>query len=156
MALARIGIGSNLGDAIGNVRRAFDELGTLGIVAARSSLYRTAPWGVREQPDFVNAAALLETALAPRALLAELKEIERRMGREPAERWGARMIDLDLLAYDDLELEEADLVVPHERLFERAFALAPLAEIDPSFRAALERLPVETRESVRRIADHRG
>jgi|ERR1700693_1009863 len=156
VALARIGIGSNVGDSIGNVRRAFDELTTLGTVAARSSLYRTVPWGVRRQSDFVNAAALLETALAPRLLLAALKEIERRMGREPAERWGPRIIDLDILAYDDLELEEAELVVPHERLFERAFALAPLAEIDPSFRAAFERLPADARESVRRIADHRG
>jgi 2-amino-4-hydroxy-6-hydroxymethyldihydropteridine diphosphokinase len=151
VALARIGIGANVGDSIGNVRHAFDELGPLGTVVARSSLYQTAPWGVRDQPDFINAAALLETVLEPRALLVALKEIERKMGREPTERWGPRAIDLDILAYDDIEIHEPDLTIPHERLFERAFALAPLAEIDPSFRAALERLPAEARENIRRI-----
>ena len=156
MALARIGVGSNVGDAVANVRRAIDELAALGTVAARSSLYRSEPWGVPEQPDFVNAAALLETVLEPRALLAALKAIEHRMGRGETQRWGPRVIDLDILAYDDLEMREPRLTIPHERLFERAFALAPLAEIDPAFQAAYGRLPAEARASVHRISTLRG
>jgi len=151
MPIARIGVGSNLGDAAGNVRRALDELATLGNVLARSSLYRTAPWGVLDQPEFVNAAALLETGLGPLELLGALKAIERRMGRVAGARWGPREIDLDLLAYDDLEINEGGLILPHERLFERAFALGPLAEIDPAYAAAYERLPAEARAGVRRI-----
>jgi len=152
MALARIGLGSNVGDAAANVRRAIDSLAALGTVAARSSLYRSEPWGLPDQPDFVNAAALLQTALEPRALLAALKSIEHVMGRVETQRWGPRVIDLDILAYDDLEMREPGLTIPHERLFERAFALVPLAEIDPAFQAANERLPAEARASVRRIA----
>jgi 2-amino-4-hydroxy-6-hydroxymethyldihydropteridine diphosphokinase len=151
MALARVGVGSNVGDAAANVRRAIDELAALGTVAARSSLYRSEPWGGPDQPDFVNAAALLETALEPRALLAGLKAIEHVMGRVETQRWGPRVIDLDILAYDDLEMREPGLTIPHERLFERAFALAPLAEIDPAFQAAYDRLPAEARASVRGI-----
>ena len=152
MALARIGLGSNVGDAAANVRRAIDALGALGTVAACSSLYRSEPWGPPDQPDFVNAAALLQTALEPRALLAALKAIEHVMVRVETERWGPRLIDLDILAYDDLEMREPGLTIPHERLFERAFALAPLAEIDPAFQAANDRLPAEARASVCRIA----
>src|ERR1700676_2121775 len=152
MALARIGLGSNVGDAVANVRRAIEEVAALAPAAARSSLYRSEPWGVPEQPDFVNAAALLETVLEPRALLAALKAIEHRMGRGETQRWGPRVIDLDILAYDDLEMREPRLTIPHERLFERAFALAPLAEIDPAFQAAYGRLPAEARASVQRIA----
>jgi 2-amino-4-hydroxy-6-hydroxymethyldihydropteridine diphosphokinase len=150
--LARIGIGSNLGDAAANVLRAFDELAAFGTVVARSSLYATEPWGMREQPEFVNAAALLETALGPRDLLAALKKIEQRIGRVETARWGPRLIDLDILAYDDLELDEPGLRVPHERLAERAFALAPLAEIDPAFLAAYETLPPAAKAGVRRLS----
>jgi 2-amino-4-hydroxy-6-hydroxymethyldihydropteridine diphosphokinase len=149
MALARIGIGSNDGDPIENVRRAFDALSGVGRVVARSGLYRTQPWGERDQAEFVNAAALVETALEPRALLDALKRMELALGRVRTRRWGPRTIDLDILAYDDLELVEADLTIPHPRLFERAFALGPLAEIDPSFRTAFERLPLEARSQVR-------
>jgi 2-amino-4-hydroxy-6-hydroxymethyldihydropteridine diphosphokinase len=151
MPLARIGVGSNLGDAVANVRRALDELASLGMVVGRSSLYRTAPWGVLDQPEFVNAAALLETGLDPLELLGALKAIERRMGRAAAARWGPREIDLDLLAYDDLAINEGGLTLPHERLFERAFALGPLAEIDPAYQAAYDRLPPEARAGVHRI-----
>jgi 2-amino-4-hydroxy-6-hydroxymethyldihydropteridine diphosphokinase len=140
MPLARIGLGANLGDAAAHVERALGALAALGKVRARSKLYRSAPWGVVEQAPFVNAAALLETALTPRELLRELKRLENELGRTATFRWGPRTIDLDILAYDDLELREADLVIPHERLFERAFALVPLAEIDPSFEAARARL----------------
>ncbi len=153
MALARIGLGSNAGDAASNVRRGIDALAQIGRVTARSRLYLTRPWGERNQPDFVNAAALLETSLEPRALLAALKSLERELGRLPTHRWGPRVIDLDLLAYDDLALREPGLILPHERLFERAFALAPLAEIDPSYHPAYGRLSPEARSEVRLLED---
>src|SRR6202051_738664 len=152
MALARIGLGSNVGDAAANVRRAIDALAALGTVAARSSLYRSEPRGLPDQPDFVNAAALLATALEPRALLAALDTRAHVRGRVEPQPGGPRLSGLDILAYDDLEMREPGLTIPHERLFERAFALAPLAEIDPAFQAANERLPREDRARVRRIA----
>jgi 2-amino-4-hydroxy-6-hydroxymethyldihydropteridine diphosphokinase len=148
MATARIGLGSNLGAAAANVSSAFDRLSELGTVTARSSIYRTRAWGVTEQPDFFNAAALLETALPPHDLLRELKRIEREMGRVATFRWGPRVIDLDILAYDDLVLDDAQLTIPHARLRERAFALAPLAEIDDAFVAAYEALDPAARAEV--------
>lgn len=150
MPLARIGIGSNVGDAAASVRTAFERLAELGTITARSSLYRTRAWGITEQPDFFNAAALLETGLRPRDLLRELKRIEGEMGRVTTFRWGPRAIDLDILAYDELVLNEADLTIPHARLRERAFALAPLAEIDAEFVADYEALdPAARAEAVR-------
>ncbi|MFY9780241.1 MAG: 2-amino-4-hydroxy-6-hydroxymethyldihydropteridine diphosphokinase [Candidatus Baltobacteraceae bacterium] len=151
MALARIGVGSNAGQAAANVERAFAALSSLGRLVARSSLFRTRAWGVTGQPDFVNAAALLETGLEPRELLAKLKGIEVELGRVATFRWGPRAIDLDILAYDDVVVDEPDLVVPHARLLERAFALGPLAEIDPAFEAAFFRLPEAERASIERI-----
>lgn len=153
MALARIGLGSNVGEAARTVERAIAALDSFGTVTARSALYRTKPWGVRSQADFVNAAALLETALEPLALLHRLKELERQLGRRPSYRWGPRVIDLDILAYDDLELLEPSLIIPHPRLRERAFALVPLAEIDPGFRAARDGLAAHDRLAVQRIPD---
>ncbi len=151
MPLARIGLGSNQGDAAANVERALDALGTLGVVTARSALYRTEPWGVADQPAFVNAAALLETALGPRALLEGLKALEKQLGRITTFRWGPRAIDLDILAYDDLRVDEPDLVVPHPRLAERAFALVPLAEVDPAFAGLRDALAPTERAGVQRI-----
>jgi 2-amino-4-hydroxy-6-hydroxymethyldihydropteridine diphosphokinase len=151
MALARIGLGSNAGDAAANIERAAAALATLGRVAARSSLYRTKPWGPSDQPDFVNAALLLETELSPRALLVELKRLETELGRVVTYRWGPRVIDLDILAYDDVQIDEPDLAIPHPRLPERAFALVPLAEIDPAFGPARDALPAAEREAVQRI-----
>jgi 2-amino-4-hydroxy-6-hydroxymethyldihydropteridine diphosphokinase len=148
VALARIGIGANLGDARAAVEAAIAALPALGTVVARSSLYASAPWGVRNQPPFVNAAALLETALAPRDLLAGLQGLERSLGRTPTYRWGPRAIDLDILDYDGVRVDEPDLVIPHPRLAERAFALVPLAEIDPAYREALARLTAEQRAEV--------
>lgn len=152
MALARIGIGANLGDAQATVRRASRELGRLGAVVRVSSLYRTKAWGVPDQPDFINAAALLETSLEPRALLRALQAMEEELGRTPTFRWGPRIVDLDILAYGDRTVDEPDLVIPHPRLHERAFALIPLAEIDPSFETALLALPAGDRSAVERLA----
>jgi 2-amino-4-hydroxy-6-hydroxymethyldihydropteridine diphosphokinase len=130
---AYVGIGTNVGDRLANVDRAISALATLGRLLAHSSLYRTAPWGNREQPWFLNAVVELATPLAPRALLERLQTIENDMGRVRGERWGPRVIDLDLLLYDDLEIATPELRVPHPHLRERAFALAPLAEIDKRF-----------------------
>jgi len=150
---ARIGIGASieLGDATANVRAAIRLLARAGTVARISSLYRTKPWGRTDQSDFVNAAVALETQLEPRELLTALKAIERELGRTPSVRWGPRAIDLDILTYDDRSIDEAGLVVPHRHLYERAFALVPLAEIDPRFRPALDALPAPMRAEVVRL-----
>jgi 2-amino-4-hydroxy-6-hydroxymethyldihydropteridine diphosphokinase len=125
---AYVGVGANLGDREATIRAAIDALPD---VVAASSLRETDPVGVVEQPRFLNGAVLLETELAPRALLDRLLDIERRLGRERRERWGPRTIDLDLLLYGDGTVEEPGLTVPHPRLHERRFALEPLAELDP-------------------------
>ena len=131
---AYVGLGGNVGDAATWLRWAAGELARVpGIAGVRlSSLWRSAPVGpVAEQPWFVNAVAEVDCALGPRALLAELHALERRAGRDRAHeaRQGPRVLDLDLLLYDDLVLDEAELVVPHPRLADRAFALAPLEEL---------------------------
>jgi len=127
--VAYVGIGSNVGDSAGNVRRAIRALGEAGHVRAVSALRRTAPWGRTAQAPFVNAAVKLETLLPPRALLDALQRIERRLGRRASYRWGPRVIDLDLLLYDGARIDEPGLTIPHPRLFERSFVLEPLAEV---------------------------
>lgn len=133
MATAYIGIGSNLGERAQNIERAITMLAESGIkLIARSSLIETAPWGVTDQPMFMNAALKAETALTPHDLLGALKDIERRMGRLfEQERWGPRVIDLDILLYDDDVIDTRDLKIPHPHMHERAFVLAPLNEIAP-------------------------
>ncbi|HEX5274222.1 MAG TPA: 2-amino-4-hydroxy-6-hydroxymethyldihydropteridine diphosphokinase [Candidatus Rubrimentiphilum sp.] len=148
MARAGIGLGSNLGDPAANVRAAIDALSEVGTITSRSQLYRTKPWGRTDQPDFCNAAAIVETRLGPRELLEQLKALEVRLGRTPSERWGPRAIDFDILFYDDVSLNEPGLQLPHPRLLERAFVLVPLAEIDERFAAAAEALPPAERASV--------
>jgi len=150
MPLARIGIGANLGNAVHTVQIALSELNRYGRVVRTSSLYETKPWGVKNQPDFINAAALLETALTPRELLGELKKLEAELGREQTYRWGPRVVDFDILAYDDCTIDEPDLVVPHPRMHERAFVLVPLAEIDPNYESARDALSEEDRATVRK------
>jgi 2-amino-4-hydroxy-6-hydroxymethyldihydropteridine diphosphokinase len=148
---AAIGLGSNMGDPVENVERGLAALTALGTVVARSSLYRSPPWGGVEQASFINAAALLDTRLSARALLKELKAIERVLGRTRAVRWGPRVIDLDILTYGGLAIREEGLVVPHERLFERGFVLGPLAEIEPEFEAAFAALPAAALAGLERI-----
>jgi 2-amino-4-hydroxy-6-hydroxymethyldihydropteridine diphosphokinase len=106
---------------------------------------------VTDQPPFVNAALALETALAPYPLLAALKALEAELGRVASFRWGPRAIDLDILTYGELRLDEPDLTIPHARLTERAFALVPLAEIDPAFAAARDALAPGDLAAVERI-----
>lgn len=135
MVLACIGLGANLGDAPSALRQALAALAALPDTRLRaaSRLYRTPAWGREDQPDFVNAAASLETGLAAEPLLDQLLDIEQRFGRIrlPGERWGPRTLDLDLLLYGGQRIASPRLQVPHPHLHERAFALLPLAEIAP-------------------------
>jgi len=133
MNLAYVALGANLGDPANTVRAAFGALANLpdSRVVHCSSLYRTAPVGITEQPDFINAVAALETTLAPEALLDALLDLEQRFGRIRAERNGPRTLDLDLLCYNNLEINLPRLTLPHPRLHLRAFVLQPLAEIAP-------------------------
>ena len=135
MSVAYIGLGANLGEREATLREALARLGGAdGIrVVAVSSFRETDPVGLLEQPRFLNAAAALETTLSPRALLDTLLAVERALGRDRASeaRWGPRTIDLDLLLYGDLVLDEPGLELPHPRLHERAFALEPLLDLDP-------------------------
>lgn len=132
MAVVYIGIGSNLDDRKGNCLAALRRLESKGIaIKKKSGLYETKPWGVEDQPDFINMAAEAETVLLPEELLRVFKETEREMGRESGERWGPRLIDLDILFYDDKIIRSDELVVPHPLLHERAFVLEPLSEIAP-------------------------
>jgi 2-amino-4-hydroxy-6-hydroxymethyldihydropteridine diphosphokinase len=127
-----LGFGANLGDPQANIRRAVDLLraGGLDFVAV-SSLYATKPWGVEDQPDFVNACALARTDLAPPALLALTQGAERTVGRKPERRWGPRLIDIDILFYQGLDWRDENLILPHPEMTRRAFVLHPLAEIAP-------------------------
>jgi 2-amino-4-hydroxy-6-hydroxymethyldihydropteridine diphosphokinase len=132
--LAYVGIGSNLDDPGRQVRAAIEALKRLprSTFAGASRLYRSAPWGKLDQPAFVNAAAAISTALSPRELLDALLAIERAHGRtREGERWGPRVIDLDLLVFGAEAIDEPGLHVPHPRLAERAFALLPLADLAP-------------------------
>jgi 2-amino-4-hydroxy-6-hydroxymethyldihydropteridine diphosphokinase len=131
-AIAYVGIGSNVGEPQTQVERALRELeGLPGTRLVRaSSLYETEPVGLREQPGFINAVAMVETALSPRALLDGLLEIERRHGRVRTVKNGPRTLDLDILLYGNLRVQEDGLTIPHPRMHERGFVLEPLLEVD--------------------------
>ena len=134
MNTAYVALGANLGDPAATVLAAFGALANLdeSRVVHTSSLYRTAPVGNTEQPEFINAVAPLEPPLAPEALLHALLDLEQRFGRLRAEKNGPRTLDLDLLLYNNLELDLPRLTLPHPRLHLRAFVLLPLAEIAPN------------------------
>ncbi len=132
---AFLSLGGNLGEpaqAMGAALRMLDSEPHIDVVAV-SSLYRTPPWGKIDQPDFLNAAAELQTTLSPRRLLDVCLEAERRLKRVRKERWGPRLIDMDILAFGDSKIHEAGLEIPHPRMLERAFVLVPLAEIAGDF-----------------------
>ena len=130
---AFIALGSNLENPAAQVRAGFAALAALPStkLTMKSSLYRSAAVGFAEQPEFINAVAAVDTALAPRALLPALLEIERRHGRVREFLNAPRTLDLDLLLYGDIRLDEPELTIPHPRMHLRAFVLAPLAEIAP-------------------------
>ena len=130
-----IGVGSNLGDREANLKKAAELLGKVVEVKALSPLYDTAPWGVADQPRFLNGAVEVFTHLSPLELLAELKSIEIRLGRVESEenRYGPRLIDLDIIFFGDEVIDLDELVVPHPSMHERAFVLKPLSDIAPDF-----------------------
>jgi 2-amino-4-hydroxy-6-hydroxymethyldihydropteridine diphosphokinase len=140
MAEALLVLGGNVGDVRTTLDRAVAMLcdGRKVRLIARSSDYRTPPWGVTDQPAFINLGLVVETALSPRALLTHALAVEAMLGRnrEKASRWGPRTVDIDLIAYDDIAVDEPDLTLPHPRALERAFVLAPLAEIAPDRKIA--------------------
>jgi 2-amino-4-hydroxy-6-hydroxymethyldihydropteridine diphosphokinase len=130
--MAYIGIGSNLDNPVVQVQEAIEELEAIpdSVLIARSSLYGSKPLGAADQPDYVNAVVAIDTVLSPQALLQVLQAIERRRGRErTGEKWGPRVLDLDLLLYGGRLINTADLTVPHPGLHERDFVLVPLEEI---------------------------
>jgi 2-amino-4-hydroxy-6-hydroxymethyldihydropteridine diphosphokinase len=132
---ALLALGGNVGDVRTTLDRAEAMLCEPGDVriTAKSSDYRTPPWGVTDQPPFINRCLIIETALSPLSLLDRAQAVERALGRDRAQeqRWGPRTADIDILAYDDLALDDPRLTLPHPRLFERAFVLVPLMEIAP-------------------------
>jgi 2-amino-4-hydroxy-6-hydroxymethyldihydropteridine diphosphokinase len=151
--LVYLGLGSNLGDRRNNLLsalRLLDGMEEMDILEV-SSVYETKPWGVDEQPDFLNLVALVATCRDPRGVLAACAEVEEELGRVRAERWGPRVIDVDILLYDDLELEEEDLVIPHPRMLERDFVMVPLLELGP--RVPLPGKGAEPRSSTRKERD---
>ena len=158
MNTAYVALGANIGDPKATLLAAFAALANIpdSRVARCSSLYLTAPVGLHNQPDFINAVALVETDLAPEALLDALFDIEARFGRVRGERNGPRILDLDLLLYNDAELDLPRLTLPHPRLHLRAFVLVPLAEVAPDLaiprRGSLAAwLPAVANQGIRRL-----
>jgi 2-amino-4-hydroxy-6-hydroxymethyldihydropteridine diphosphokinase len=151
MTRAFVAFGGNVGDARATIGRAIDAFcnGNHVTLLARSSDYRTPPWGVTDQPPFLNACIEVETRLSPRDLLDRAQEVERAFGRDRQRetRWGPRTVDIDILTYDDKTIDEPMLTLPHPHLLERAFVLVPLVEIAPDARIAGQSL----REALRRL-----
>ena len=166
-----LGLGSNLGSRAEDLRRGLQLMAAAGVkITACSSVYETAPWGGVEQPDFYNLVAAGQTDLAPGALLEQAKAAERAVGRQPGVRWGARVLDIDILLYDEILYQELTfsskgLIIPHKEMYHRAFVLIPLLEIAPEIRlpgqklaaaGLLAQLPPAERRGVRpvgRLAD---
>lgn len=128
-----LSIGSNLGDRKTNVRKALEKLSEFCRVADCSKPYRMKPYGVLDQPDFLNLAARIETDLTPPSLLLRLQEVEAAVGRVRTGRWRERIIDLDILFYDDLVMFSPDLIIPHPDLHNRYFVLKPMMDIAPDY-----------------------
>jgi 2-amino-4-hydroxy-6-hydroxymethyldihydropteridine diphosphokinase len=161
MGNALIALGGNVGCVRATFRKAIADIcdNAHADLLARSSDYATPPWGDEQQAPFANACIEIETGLAPLALLKVLQAVERTFGRDRSKerRWGPRTLDLDLIAYDDVSMDQPELTLPHPRLFERAFVLAPLAEIAPdrliagqNVKTALAKLPTD---GVERLPD---
>lgn len=158
MAHIYLALGSNLGDRLQNLRDAVERLAPQVRVTKISGVYDTAPWGVIEQPRFLNLVLAGETELAPIQVLRLLKEIERAMGRQETVRYGPRVIDLDVLLYDDVIFENEVLQIPHPRMHERRFVLEPLAEISPEvvhpkLKKSARELLDDLSAAIRKLAD---
>ena len=126
-----LSLGANLGDRLDNLSKAIEKLGVFSNLIRLSSIYETDPWGYIDQPHFYNQVVKIETDIGPVELLHQIKKVEQEIGRTPSFKYGPRLIDLDILLFDDLVLSTPELVVPHPQLMNRAFVLVPLAEINP-------------------------
>lgn len=126
-----LGVGTNLGDRRANLAAARKAVAEFVQIQKSSRIYETTPWGVLDQPDFLNQVWEATTILTPPDLLHRLKKVEVELGREPSVRYGPRLIDIDILLYSNLMFKSAELVIPHPRICERAFVLAPLADLEP-------------------------
>lgn len=142
-----LGMGTNLGDRQQNLQRAVDGLAAGMTITAVSQLYETPPWGVDEQPAFFNMCLAANTMQTPDQLLPFIKNLEKKIGRTPTYHWGPRLIDIDILFYNNDIIIEPDLTVPHLHMANRAFVLAPLADI------ALDFLHPQTGKSVKQMLD---
>lgn len=143
MSIVYISIGSNLGNKENNCLRAIELLEKRGIIVKkRSSIRETEPWGLKDQPPFLNMAIEIETSLKPEELLVLLKDVETEVGRETTYRWGPRIIDLDILLFNSIILNTDDLTIPHPYMHERDFVLRPLNEIAPGVKHPLLKLSV--------------
>jgi 2-amino-4-hydroxy-6-hydroxymethyldihydropteridine diphosphokinase len=151
MAVVYLALGTNLGNRHANLHRAVNALDAVVRITAASSVYETEPWGVTEQPRFLNMVVQGETELAPEELLRKLKSIEGALGRVASVRYGPRLIDLDILFYDDLVYSSNELQIPHPSLMERRFVLVPLAEIAPELKHPVHQTTV--RELLARLGD---
>jgi 2-amino-4-hydroxy-6-hydroxymethyldihydropteridine diphosphokinase len=153
-----LALGSNLGDRRGNLSAALQQLREIMDITAVSSVYETEPVGYLDQPRFLNIVCIGKTELLPEELLKQVKEVETRIGRQPTFRNGPRSIDIDIIFFDDLQLTQDNLTIPHPRMSERAFVLVPLAEIAPdavdptSGRSVQEMLAAIQQDGVRKIA----
>lgn len=145
-----LSLGSNLNDRYANLQRAIAGLQAHFTITAISPVYVTEPWGDTDQPAFLNVCVAAATTAPPHDALRLIKEIEADMGREPTRRWGPRLIDIDILFYDKLILADEELIIPHPRIAERAFVLAPLADIIPDFRHP------QTGETIEEMLDRLG
>ncbi|NLF50960.1 MAG: 2-amino-4-hydroxy-6-hydroxymethyldihydropteridine diphosphokinase [Leptolinea sp.] len=126
-----LGVGTNLGDRQANLIAAQTAVSQFAIIQKTSRVYETKPWGLADQPDFLNQVWEVTTTLTPLDLLHRLKEIETVLGRKPSVRYGPRLIDIDILLYSNLMFKSNELVIPHPHISERAFVLAPLADLEP-------------------------
>jgi len=142
MTKAAIALGSNLGDRTGFLAAALRAIDALPgcELSMVSSAYKTRPWGKTDQGEFINMCALIETSLAPTDLLAAVKDVESSLGRTASERWGPREIDIDLLIMPGVEMRTGMLTLPHPRMSERLFVVAPLAEIAPGMMLGAQRM----------------
>ena len=139
-----LGLGTNLGNRKANLDHAISLIEErIGVLVIRSSIYETKAWGIEDQPDFYNLAIQIQSTLPPEKVLEEILQIELDMGRVRIQKWGERLIDIDILFYEDLILDTQNLKIPHPHIGERNFVLAPMAEIAPEFIHPISKISIQ-------------